>query len=409
MPAFLTHWRILIETARNSQDAGTDLGSLIIDATALRRRAHGWSTPPQTTPAGAVWDTGPLPEVAFRFPGSDISAMAFLGALAPDVMDYHPRFIGAKFTDASRRASQRRSPETERPPRWSELFHRSHSGELPILFLEQVALVPAPALRSQALAFALGYISHIAADIALNPWIDALAPHAPLRRVSGPHASLELLLDEYLASTYFEHARYSLLRQPWEGYLEPAVRNLSQPGTPTSQLLQLLASAAEVYQFEEKQAETLPADFLAGLQGVRRFLAGSSGRARWLTLRAASKKSGSDALHTFWQNPPGEKATISLEQILHYATQLSVHLCQRALDYYTALRNSDAEASARSSLRAELLSDLRNWDLYTGYATDDASNSADPPPIHNWVYFSQLWENASPLQAHIARLISQPG
>ncbi len=35
MPAFLTHWHVLIETARRSQDAGSDLGSLIIDA-----RAH---------------------------------------------------------------------------------------------------------------------------------------------------------------------------------------------------------------------------------------------------------------------------------------------------------------------------------------------------------------------------------
>jgi len=38
MPAFLTHWRILIETAQRSQDVGNNLGSLIIDASALRHR-----------------------------------------------------------------------------------------------------------------------------------------------------------------------------------------------------------------------------------------------------------------------------------------------------------------------------------------------------------------------------------
>src|SRR5712692_3937044 len=85
MPAFLTHWRVLIETARHSEDVGNELGSLIIDAAALRRRAQGWPVPPQTTPGGAVWDTGPLPEIDFRFPGSDISAMAYVGALAPDM------------------------------------------------------------------------------------------------------------------------------------------------------------------------------------------------------------------------------------------------------------------------------------------------------------------------------------
>ena len=85
MPAFLTHWHVLIETAKRSRDAGNDLGSLIIDASALRRRAQEWITPPATPPAGAVWDTGPLPGINFIFPGSDISAMAYLGALAPDI------------------------------------------------------------------------------------------------------------------------------------------------------------------------------------------------------------------------------------------------------------------------------------------------------------------------------------
>src|SRR5207302_1297264 len=80
MPAFLTHWHVLIETAKRSRDAGNDLGSLIIDASALRRRAQEWITPPETPPAGAVWDTGPLPGINFIFPGSDISAMAYLGA-----------------------------------------------------------------------------------------------------------------------------------------------------------------------------------------------------------------------------------------------------------------------------------------------------------------------------------------
>src|SRR5947209_18981525 len=85
MPAFLTHWQVLIETAKRSQDAGNNLGSLIVDASALHRRALGWTTPPQTPPAGAVWDTGPLPKINFSFPGSDISAIAYLGAIAPDI------------------------------------------------------------------------------------------------------------------------------------------------------------------------------------------------------------------------------------------------------------------------------------------------------------------------------------
>src|SRR5947209_8956969 len=98
MPAFLTHWRVLIETAKRSQDAGNDLGSLIIDTSVLRRRIEGQLMPPQTNPTGAIWDTGPLPHINFTFPGSDISAMAYLGALAPDIPSFQRNHFKRKIS-----------------------------------------------------------------------------------------------------------------------------------------------------------------------------------------------------------------------------------------------------------------------------------------------------------------------
>lgn len=406
MPAFLTHWRILIETARRSQDAGNDLGSLIIDTAALRRRAHGWSTPPQTTPAGAVWDTGPLPEIDFRFPGSDISAMAFLGALAPDVMYYHRRYFHKTLTDAYWRKLQTGLPEMRRPPQWSELFHHSHSGDILILFLEQVALVPSPALRSQALAFALGYTSHIATDIALNPWINTQVEGLPRRRLLGPHFALELRLDEYLAATYFEHPRFNILYQPWGEYIEPATHNLSQQGSLTAQLLQLLASAAEVYQLSEEQTGALPGDFLAGLQGLRYFLAGR-GRARWLALLAGQERETRKPLSRPVADPNNSEETISLEDVLDYATRLSEHICRRVISYYTALRNPNAEASERSSRRAALVSDLCNWDLYTGSTSNTEQGGTRLPALHNWAYFADLWKQTKQEHEQQARLSEQ--
>src|ERR671931_427381 len=103
MPAFLTHWHILIATARRTQDAGSDLGSLIIDMSALRQRSSSSGfrmMPPLTTPAGAVWNTGPLPTIDYRFPGSDISAMAYLGALVPDITSFQKGHFKQKISDA---------------------------------------------------------------------------------------------------------------------------------------------------------------------------------------------------------------------------------------------------------------------------------------------------------------------
>jgi hypothetical protein len=116
MLAFLTHWRVLIETARRSQDAGSDLGSLIMDTAALRHRLRGLPMPPQTTPAGAVWHTGPLPEIDYRFPGSDISSMAYLGALAPDIAGFRQK---GRF-----KHKISFSPFTASSPEWAVLLHK---------------------------------------------------------------------------------------------------------------------------------------------------------------------------------------------------------------------------------------------------------------------------------------------
>lgn len=395
MPAFLTHWRILIETARHSQDAGNDLGSLIIDAAALHRRAHGWSTPPQTAIAGAVWDTGPLPEIDFRFPGSDISSLAFLGALAPDMLYYRRDQLRKKLRDAHLHRPV--APSSRKGhPHWSELFHHTRSGEILITFLELVALVPSPALRSQALAFALGYVSHIASDIALNPWINALSVQQTARRMPGPHTYIELRLDEYLAETYFENPRYSLFHQPWGDYIEPAARELSRTDTLLSQLLQLLASAVEVYGLDENETERLPQDFREGLTGLRRYLAGR-GQARWLTIQAASRREQPDAISRVLSDIQSDETIIALNKVLTYAEQLSTHLCRRAISYYTALRNPQAEASERSSQRNALVHDLRNWNLQTGFSTE--SDSGENGNSHNWNQFSDLWRAHDESQA----------
>src|SRR5258706_4641627 len=223
MPAFLTHWHILIETTQRTQDAGNELGSLIIDAATLLRRAHGWATPPKPPPAGAVWDTGPLPEIDFRFPGSDISSMAYLGALSPDIFSSRGGYSREKPSDhpLQKGASHSQIPGNHVP--WAELLHAKRSGDVLLAFLELIAHVPSPALRSQALAFAMGYLSHIATDIALNPYINALAaaydrsevPGMGVFNRLGVHFFVELCLDESIAIVYFHRPLYVWTNQPW--------------------------------------------------------------------------------------------------------------------------------------------------------------------------------------------------
>jgi hypothetical protein len=393
MPAFLTHWHILIETTRRTQDAGNELGSLIIDAATLLRRAHGWATPPQTTPAGAVWDTGPLPEINFRFPGSDISSMAYLGALSPDIFSFRTGYSREKASDRLLQKGASHSQIAGNHVPWAKLLHAKRSGDVLLAFLELIAHVPSPALRSQALAFAMGYLSHIATDIALNPWINALAAAYPDNNSMAMHTYVELRLDQYLADVYFNHTRYSLSNQPWGRYIEPAVRSISANGTLSQQILHLLAAAAEMtYGLEEEQTTAFSQDYLAGLQGLRRYLAGR-GRFRLAGLyQQMRRRSNYEFIATFAGNDP-EQTMVSLEAVLSYATRLSELLCRRAISYYSALRNVQASASERSSRRAALRDVLRNWNLETGYTMDMTfDEEVTLRLLHNWVHFADLWE-----------------
>ena len=398
MPAFLTHWHVLIETARRSQDAGNDLGSLIIDAAALRRRSRGLDTPPQTTPAGAVWDTGPLPEIDYSFPGSDISAMAYLGALAPDMTYYIPSNFREKMMDRQLQRSLVQLPANSNSP-WADLLHNRRSGDVLLAFLESIAEVPSPALRSQALAFAMGYLSHIATDIALNPYITALAAAYERSEVPGMgffnrlgmHFFVELYLDEYIASVYFHRPLYVWTNQPWWQYIEPAAHSIVTGAMLSAQVLDLLAAAAEaIYGLSEEQTKTFRLDHLAGLQGLRRYLAGR-GRYRFLIWRFLSRpRAGNPISATI---TAGHDQEGSFHEVLAYAIRLSERFCRRAMSYYAALRNVHASANERSDKRAILCDDLRNWRLDNGYAVDvTLDQDVTLRLLHNWAHFAELWE-----------------
>jgi hypothetical protein len=410
MPAFLTHWHVLIETARRSQDAGSDLGSLIVDTTALRRRLSGLPTPPATTPAGAVWDTGPLPEIDYSFPGSDISTMAYLGALAPDIPSYQRGFFRAKISDAPRRQRMELPPTpplTSKQISWSSLLHSNRSGDFILAFLEQIAIIPSPALRSQALAFMLGYISHIATDIALNPWINVLAHAYQTRELPGlfyplgPHFYIELRLDEYIAARYFEHKRYEWINQPWRAYIEPAAHDFSISTTITGQVPHLLTAAAEAtYDLTEEQGQRFHMSYLAGLHALRSYL--SAGIAfPWLTLNACVRRRAGDPIIATIGIQQHQEGTVTLEEALAYAIRLSERLCRRAISYYASLRNTNATATERNERRAALRHDLRNWDLHTGY-TLEISFEQDITLrfLHNWILFADLWNAESSFPIH---------
>jgi hypothetical protein len=403
MPAFLTHWYVLIETARRSQDAGSDLGSLIIDEATFLRRIQGIPLPPQTPPAGAVWDTGPLPRVDIRFPGSDISAMAYLGALAPDIPAYQRDHFRDKISDMMqhRRLNPQRMPG--RAVQWAQLLHTNRSGDLLLTLLELIAAIPSPALRSQALAFAMGYLSHIATDIALNPCINALASIYHPREIPGIFAPLgmhfyvEMCLDEYISATYFGRDLYGWLNLPWRGYIDAVTQGLDAPVTFTAQVIDLLAAAATMtYGLREEQSRLFLAEYLAGLERLRLYLAGR-GSFRWLILNSHLRSRTGDPIIATIGADSHIPGVVTFEEVIAYAIRLSERLCRRAISYYASLRNAQATADERNQRLTALRNDLRNWDLSTGYTLEVSFEQyVTMRFLHNWIHFAELWNSEPP-------------
>jgi hypothetical protein len=402
MPAFLTHWHVLIETAKRSRDAGNDLGSLIVDASALRRRVQGWMTPPATPPAGAVWDTGPLPSINFIFPGSDISAMAYLGALAPDISCFQKGNFKKKILDYRQRNPFSSQPSKGSDVPWADLLHCNRSGDVLLAFLEQTTHIPSPALRSQALAFAMGYLSHIATDIALNPCINALAGAYRSTDLPGMfvpldmHFYVELCLDEHIAYTYFDRPLYNWIHQPWDQYIEPVASACAYPPSLSAQVLDLFTNAAEVtYGLTEERSKNFRQDYLAGLQRLRSYLAGS-GVFRFLTFNVLTRRLRGDPIIASILEDSHQPGTVNFEQAIAYAIRLSERLCRRAIGYYAALRSTTATASERNQRRSALCEDLRNWNLDSGYTMDITfDEQVTLHLLHNWVHFARLWDNES--------------
>jgi hypothetical protein len=248
----------------------------------------------------------------------------------------------------------------------------------------------------------MGYFSHIATDIALNPCINALAGAYASRDVPGlfqfvplgMHFYVELCLDEHVARTYFNRPLYNWLPQPWGQYIEPAATSCTVAGSISSQVLDLLTNAAEViYGLTEVQSTDFRQQCLAGLKRLRNYLAGR-GVFSLLTLYSLIRRRSNDPIIATIREDSHTVNTISFEQVISYAIRLSEHLCRRAISYYAALRNTAATARERNQRRTELRSDLRNWNLDTGYTMDITFDErVTLHLLHNWVHFARLWEN----------------
>src|SRR5436305_1245687 len=175
------------------------------------------------------------------------------------------------------------------------------------------------ARRSQDVGSNLGSLT---TDIALNPWITVLAGIYSRNEIGGlfaplsRHIYVELCLDEYIATTYFDRQLYGWGNQPWIGYVEPAARDLTISTKISARTLDLFINAAEItYGLTSKQNSLLRSDILAGVQRLRLYLAGR-GLFRWLTLNSHLRKYPNDPIITTIATKQSKAGITTCEEVL---------------------------------------------------------------------------------------------
>ena len=378
MPGFLTHWRILLTSAGD---------------VAARYGGEDPLFSERTTSLA-------LPHLSASALGARVPSIAYLGAVGPDLpylagSVLRANLLGKRYTGAV----SGKSP-------WADLLHYNRSGDFLVEVLRMGARSPSPDIQQRALAYVLGYVTHIAGDIVVHPFVNSFAgayhdQTNPKTFLSfGMHFWVETCQDAWTARRFFGRRVARIGRQHWDRYLDGAATDLTLTSEGGS-LLSLLQKAAQaVYGLDEQAATEFRDEYLAGLKAMTRFLAGSGYyRALYLALRLTPHVAERFLVQTEATSSPSRELSLEFDTVVAFASRVASRLCRLIVDYFESLVSrvsADIQEARYEALRA----DLRNWDLDTGYYLEVAPGGADHERTrlqlrHSWYHFLDLASECS--------------
>jgi hypothetical protein len=288
-----------------------------------------------------------------------ISQYAYLGSVFPDI----PYFDPDKAMDYA-----------------ADLFHYNKSGTFAIKLIDHAKEKKDDESRNTLMAFALGFISHIACDVVCHPYVNTIAgaywnqlmPFIGKNAKGDPvnmHMMTEVHQDSWLASSYFGLKSLSSepLTKSWSGFLEDIFGVTTRPEKTTKLLGDIRSCFKEVYNMELAKEEPL-AD-----AGDVFFNALDIGYDQaWFPVPDLPSKNLVD--YEFGNN--------SYWWYIEKAFALSKALCKKAIKYY------EGEID-----RKMLKESLKDWNLDTGYCinveTKKENNKIESIHIkyeHNWCH-----------------------
>lgn len=174
MPAYLTHFRILqlamewLESVGANPQAGQDLKNLAQEAVRLLR-------------------AGEVPSAA---PNRAISKTAHFGSVGPDFVS-----AAAFFAPGKQYAGGPESKWAGEKALHDDDVLGAHTTNV---ILDFIGRIP-PASRDALMGYALGYMTHVAGDVIVHPYVNAF------RNDSDSHSKIEVNQDSLASRQYFGH------------------------------------------------------------------------------------------------------------------------------------------------------------------------------------------------------------
>jgi len=307
-----------------------------------------------------------------------ISQYAYLGAASPDLGYY---------SDATEFVS--------------DLFHYSLSGSFAIKLVECARQVKIRErergehsdLAERLMALALGYISHVSADIIIHPYVNILAgaywsmPIKKIRKLASKplsmHMMIELHQDSWLAYNYFGRKKLST---GWGKSWSDFVTNLFRAG---------------VFQVRFKKADTI--EVLKVFCGVFNDLYGKNLDAKAFHSACGRFHDALDLGYDYWIKGSGKIPYSPSINLVNYNTkrkklvdhpyiwyllkaiETSTDLCSKAIDYYD---NKHVDFY------------LSDWNLDTGYRVviDEHEGGIRIKYQHSWAHDYGLGPERPPEQ-----------
>lgn len=323
-------------------------------------------------------------------PGHGLPILLFLGAIGPDVP------YSAGVTTRSTFFPTKQEQATRGKSVWADLLHYNQSGVFLIELLRRGSQASSPILRQKALYYALGHVTHIAGDSVVHPYTNTFAgayhhqSNPAAANGLGIHFYVEFCHDVATDIGYFHAAPQSLAPRPWPQYLAGVREELLQTHDGQSLFGLLKETMRAVYDLNDARTNDFGQQFLSGLSGV---LTLSAWLSRYPLVNPFFKFSPQLSTYFTQQTIPGTDETgqaLTFTQTVDFATRVASHLCALVSAYYADLSDSPADAVASG---ARLREDLRDWNLDTGYAVEQALEQNQRPTIslrHSWYHFQRL-------------------